>query len=166
MSKDIIRKAGEKLSRMNGLQLGGAGLSAGISWVPPVDEQRVIRNLFIDLADRRVLFVDHAMEMADETITSVVHIRGLITDRMKCLPERSKATKLLDKMRRACLRYLNNRRLGESMTDMGEALDDLRAVFGACLLVLSKVYDLTVLPDLETILPDPQYFEELKRILG
>jgi hypothetical protein len=106
------------------------------------------------------------MEQADETITSVVHIRGLITDTMKCLPERSKATKLLDKMRRACHRYLSKRRLGESTTEMGEALDDLRAVFGACLLVLSEVYDLTVLPDLETILPDPQCFGELKRILG
>jgi hypothetical protein len=135
---------------------------SGIAWKAGIDARDEIKRLVDELSMRRVLYQPHAWEVPEETITSVLEIRREIVATLKNVRQGSWEHRLLRIMAKACLNYLDNREISNDRRAMGEALDTLRLIFGACLLVLSERHDLDVGYQLKTILPQGVDVAELR----
>jgi hypothetical protein len=126
----------------------------GISWNPPESEREVIREIFVFLEDRRVLYSPYFDEIESEVNESLLRIRDELTQALRRLSETSEAAHGLRAMRSACRTYL------EMTTPFrhgpfaypGE-LRNLRARFGFQLAHLAIQYGIDVEDDLAAILP-------------
>jgi hypothetical protein len=133
------------IRRINGL--------GGVSWREGIDPRNEIKRLVDELSMRRVLYQPYAWEVPAETITSVLQIRQEIVATLKNVAQGSREHRLLRIMAKACLDYLDDREIMNDREAMEEALETLRLLFGACLLVLSDRHGLNVGRELEAILP-------------
>lgn len=111
---------------------------------------------------RRVLYQAHAWEVPEETVASVPEIRRDVVATLKKVRQGSWEHRLLRVMGKACLDYLDNREIVHDRQTMEQALDTLRLLFGASLLVLAERHDLDVGSELETIIPDDIDIAELR----
>lgn len=148
------------LRRINGLSLWGA------QWTNGADPRQEIKALFDELAQRRVLFAPHSWEVPHETITSVLEIRRYVVEAMKKLRSGSDTHKLLGVMASACLAYLDKRDIEHDRFALETALTELRIVFGACLLVLSDNYALSLEGPIARILPQNVDVDELRSAMA
>jgi hypothetical protein len=137
----------------------------GIGWKAPIDEADIIRKFFNILEDRRVLSAVIMYEVAQHSILSVIYIRGAIVDTLNNLPPNSRAVNPLRRMGSACRKYIDNRRLEEEPSMMAEALDELRIIFGAYLLLLSVEFEVPVGATLQQIVPDKSFLPKLRTAL-
>jgi hypothetical protein len=124
-----------------------------ISWKEGVDPRIEIKRLVDELSMRRVLYQPHAWEVPEETVASVLEIRRELVTTMKMVRQRSWEHRMLRIMAKASLDYLDNRDILHDRRVMEEALDKLRLLFGACLLILSEHHDLDLGQQLRTIVP-------------
>lgn len=127
----------------------------GVQWSPGPDEREAIRQLFVYLEDRRVLFVEgtadlyevarHHLEMKGEVSDSCLAIRKALTETMQKAPFNAAVQGQLEVMREACRNFLD---IGpiyspENRTPFFESrLGELRLNFGLCLSNLSSSYEL------------------------
>jgi hypothetical protein len=147
---------------------------AGIQWIPPTDEGKIVRAVVRFLEDRRALYVPHDLEIPLQVTNSVIAIRERITKAIEELPEDSRALPALRAMRSACRRFLNCDHLDfrhlshhdhsfmrGRRDDLSVAflvsLGELRASFGHWLLHLGAIYNLEVEEELASILPPEEY---------
>lgn len=130
----------------------------GVSWKPPKLEREIVRNLFIYLEDKRVLFYPFDMENPNHVVESVLEIRKHLTEILQNLDESSELILHFRTMRASCrkfLDYFNKKKLGkrffypESLTKLGE----LRGVMGLQIAQLSIKYGIDVDDELSIILP-------------
>jgi len=111
---------------------------------------------------RRVLYQAHAWEVPEETVASVLEIRREVVATMKKVRQGSLEHRLLRLMGRACLDYLDNREIVRDRRAMEQALDTLKLLFGAALLVLAERHDLDVGSELATIIPNDVDIADLR----
>ncbi|HET7549133.1 MAG TPA: DUF6650 family protein, partial [Usitatibacter sp.] len=86
-TKKKLLKYQELASRINGVSF----LSAGVQWMPPEPERKIVRDVLTFFEDRRVLFNPCAWELPDEVAQSVIRIRESLTEALQRLGEDSKA---------------------------------------------------------------------------
>ena len=134
------------LRRVNGV--------GGISWKEGIDPRDEVKRLVDELSMRRVLYQAHAWEVPEETVVSVLEIRREVVATMKNVRQSSWEHRLFRLMGRACLDYLDDRKIVCDRQAMEQALDTLRLLFGACLLVLAERHDLDVGSELAAIVPN------------
>lgn len=139
----------------------------GVSWNPPPAERDIVRETFVFLEDRRVLYNDFAHELPHEVVDSVLAIRAELTAALKRLPEQSEATSSLKAMRAACREYLDAPRVGRGggwgpfphMSELGR----LRAMVGVHVAYLAVKYGIDVDGELVRVIPaelrDATYLE-------
>jgi len=133
-----------------------------LGWKEGADPRVEIKRLVDELSMRRVLYQPHAWEVPQETVSSVLEIRREIVATMKKVRQRSRDHRLLKIMANASLDYLDNREIVRDRHVMEGALDKLRLLFGACLLILSEHHDLNLGPQLKTIVPQGVDWAELR----
>jgi hypothetical protein len=142
------------IRRINGI--------GGVSWKEGIDPRGEIKRLVDELSMRRVLYQPHAWEVPEETVSSVLDIRREVVATMKNVRQGSWEHQLMRLMARACLNYLDNREVIRDRRAMEQALDTLRLLFGASLLVLADRHDLDVGIELKTIIPNDVDISELR----
>jgi hypothetical protein len=143
------------------------GLSVyGISWKPPVDKRRIVKDLITYLEAKRVLYVPYDMEFGLWANESVLQIREELTKALKACPSDDELTGPIREMRAACLMFLD---LMGSPTGRGRFFDDenmwvalgqLRGIFRLQLAELSVVYGVEVEGELVYTIPFEIYEEE------
>ncbi|WP_140637442.1 DUF6650 family protein [Methylibium rhizosphaerae] len=80
----------------------------GVSWTPPPNARAIVRNLVVFLEDRRCLYNQYVAEDKEAVRVSVDKIRDELTKTVQLLPERSETIPLLQEMRAASRRYMDN----------------------------------------------------------
>jgi hypothetical protein len=116
------------------------------------------------LEDRRVLFnLDH-VEVESQVASSIVAIRKELTEALQQVDPGGPAVAPISAMRAACRRYLDHPRENPLHFDFDwrrgnvpgflVALGELRAVFGAELKRLDKLYQLRIEVQLRDLLPE------------
>jgi hypothetical protein len=126
---------------------------AGVSWSPPPDEQDIARRLLVYLEDRRVLFVEYAMERGDYATESVLHIRSRLTKDLEEVGKSSVLGESLVAMRAACRGFLTQMQERPYGPFFLSGLGELRARFGVHIARLACAYDLQVEALLASTLP-------------
>ena len=129
----------------------------GVSWNPPESERKIVRETFIFLEDRRVLYNDFAHEVDQEVAESVLEIRTELTAALKRMDEGAEAVASFKAMRAACREYLDTtRRQGRSwggpfsfMTQLGR----LRAIMGVHVAYLAVKYGIDIDGELARAIP-------------
>jgi hypothetical protein len=162
MKKKARIKAQALLSRLASLSVAGFG--AGLKL--PESERGVVREVIVFLEDRRVLYVDHHLEVKGQVIDSVLQIRKELTAALRRVEAKSPAAKVFEIMRAECRQFLtgapadfpnigNDGPHGRGGMDASffAALGKLRAVFGQQLAEMAVLYDLDLSVELSTILP-------------
>ncbi|CUW41095.1 protein of unknown function [Magnetospirillum sp. XM-1] len=140
------------VSRHSAVSVTGFSLSMiGLQWSPPEPERKIVRELLIFLADRRVLFNDFTLEVESQVIHSLNDIRCELTSALQRLADDAPATPPVNQMRGACRRFLDHRwpefHVMHPMAHdaMGPnfflALGELRATFGRSIAELSVLGD-------------------------
>ena len=150
-------KAKEVLASLTGISIP----IFGIQWQPPVADIKIARDLIRELEDRRVLFREEENEGASYCVSSVDHIRSVLTASIKHSSEGSELYKRLQKMRNACRKFcdalqspgMSTAAYAVQKSVLKRELIKLRSVFGLCVGELSVGYDLDVDDELATIIP-------------
>lgn len=137
----------------------------GVSWNPPAAEVTIARRVIAYLEDRRVLFVDDALEVPEHCVASVLEVRRHLTSEIQQLPDGDLSSSLRA-MRGACRKFLE---MVDERGDIvvrygmhrghwaswrfGGALGELRGVFGVHIAKIAAQHGLDVEDDLSRILP-------------
>lgn len=123
----------------------------GISWNPPPNVREIIRGLVIALEDRRCLYNKYVEEDKEAVRVSVDQIRADLTRVAQSIPERSETLPLIQEMRAACRKYMDdayepvNRSYDTTPTyQFFQALGALRAGLGERLHRLCLMYGIDV----------------------
>lgn len=148
-TKKKLLKYQELASRINGVSF----LSAGVQWMPPEPERKIVRDVLTFFEDRRVLFNPCAWELPDEVAQSVIRIRESLTEALQRLGEDSKAAPAMRAMRAAGREYLDRTRQRYGFHDLSVDLGRLRALFGMQIAFLAYVYRIDLEEDLASIIP-------------
>jgi hypothetical protein len=156
------------LRRFRGFSVSALGFGGGVSFVPPDDDRRVIRELLDRLGDRRVLFDKACGKDRAEMIASIQAIRTVISEKtLPALTDDAKARPLLRSMREACHEFQNflegklpegdygrypyqKNGLGGPEEDFYVAVGEWRALIGPTLAELCELYQI----DLEQDYPE------------
>jgi len=93
----------EIASRLNGFTLG----PFGAQWTPKPSDVEIARRTIRFLEDRRILYNECAHEEATHCVESVLEIRRVLTDEIKCLGDSSDLLGPLRVMRAACRKFLD-----------------------------------------------------------
>ena len=135
----------------------------GVSWKPPESEREIVRQTFVFLEDRRVLYNDFAWEVEHEVVDSVLAIRRELTQALKLLTENAEATSSLKAMRAACREYLDNVRHHRGRFSFLAELGRLRAIIGVHVAHLAIKYGIDIDGELARVIPaefrDARYLE-------
>ena len=94
----------ELAARLSGLSVAGLG----VSWAPSQTEREIVREVFVFLEDRRVLFAPFLRDANHFTRESVEMMRAQLTEAVQHLPEDSPTADHLRAMRAACRRFLDD----------------------------------------------------------
>lgn len=148
-AKKKLLKYQELAARINGVQ----AFNAGVQWVPPEPERKIVRDVLTFFEDRRVLFNPCAWEMPDEVTQSALRIREVLTEAIQRLGEDSKAAPAMRAMRAACREYLDRSRERYGHHDLSVDLGRLRALFGVQITFLAFTYQIDLEEDLASIIP-------------
>lgn len=125
----------------------------GVSWNPPELEREVVRQTFIFLEDRRVLYNNFAWEVEHEVAESVLAIRTELTESLKRLSETSETVASLKAMRAGCRKFLDSvRRHGDRFGFLSE-LGRLRATIGIQVAYLAVKYGIDIDGELAQVIP-------------
>ena len=129
----------------------------GVSWNPPELERKIVREAFIFLEDRRVLYNDFAWEVPDQVADSVLTIRSELTSLLKRLPENSEAVASFRAMRASCRDYLDSVHVrhgssGGPFPFVAE-LGRLRAMIGVHVAYLAVKYGIDLEGELMRVIP-------------
>ena len=104
MPKKRFRLKGKAIaSRLTGISCP----IAGISWIPPVDEQDKARRLLTFLEDRRALYHPYDMEVGDYVVESILEIRERLTADLEDVSKSSLLGESLSAMRAVCRKFLD-----------------------------------------------------------
>lgn len=133
----------------------------GISWNPPKDQRKLVRELVTFLEDRRALTYSHMREDFHHVTESILRIRDEVTKTLQQSPENPVLTDPLRAMRAACRRYLdkvdpNKPQLVDHFggtLGFAASLGELRGVFGLHLSRLCVAFGVNVEPELASIFP-------------
>lgn len=139
----------------------------GISWNPPEAECNTARRIITFLEDRRVLYVPSEMEVPQQCVDSVIHIREFLTNELGNLDSGNELAISLRAMRGACRKFLNrvsNDKNGEIIRYgnhlnhwaswvFNDALGQMRGVFGIHIAKIASNYGLDIEDELAVIVP-------------
>jgi len=129
----------------------------GASWIPTEPDRDIVRRLMTFLEDRRVLYIEYAMESPDWVNDSVLEIRGQLTDILMSLDADSPIAPHLKAMRAACRKFLNQTQGQTGRWHMNPefmmSLGEMRAVFGIHIAQLCSKYKIDVEGELAESLP-------------
>lgn len=91
-----------KRRRPNAISVSAGGIGAGVGWENLPSDADVARLLFVDLADRRVLFNPGEWENPLHCVRSVLDLRRRLTDLIGQLPPTSTLCSDLEQLRAVC----------------------------------------------------------------
>jgi hypothetical protein len=136
----------------------------GVSWNPPESERAIVRETFVFLEDRRVLYNDFALEVDAEVAQSIMMVRSELTAALKRLPPLSEATASLKAIRAACREYLDSNTRGKARRlGFSGALARFRTIVGIHVAYLAVKYGIDIDGDLSRVIPpefrDATYLE-------
>ncbi len=128
----------------------------GVSWTPPEDERKLIRQYLTFLEDRRVLFEDYCNEDQTHVELSIIQIRKETTNLIgKHLS--TEAQDSLKAIRAACRNFLSSpdssHHLGCDMAGIWSRLGQLRSLVGVHIARLCTIYGIEVEQQLQSIFP-------------
>ncbi|HYC68890.1 DUF6650 family protein [Brevundimonas sp.] len=161
--RPVARVSAETARRITGIStpLGG------VQWADPGPSDRDrVRELLIELEDRRVLYNPDWLEVRSQVDESINEIRGICTEALKRFSPRDYATQALRVIRAACRRYLDDTQIEFRFAQWDTepnglsagaflALGAFRATVGQEVARLAAQYDLDVEGELASILPRP-----------
>lgn len=160
--KPAIRVTAERARRITGI----SGPFGGIQWADPGPSDRDrVRDFFLELEDRRVLYNPDWLEVRHQVDMSVLEIRQICTATLKRFSPSDFATLAIRNVRAACRRYLDDsaiefRHVGfhRNSHDMSAgaflALGAFRAAVGQEVARLASHYDVEIEGDLTTVVPE------------
>lgn len=128
----------------------------GISWNPPEDERKTIRQLMLSLEDRRALYDPYPIEVTGYVIRSVLDMRGELLKTCQAIGEESKALPYLKGMLAACRKFLNTEGVISNRWPVQSffiALGELRATSGLHIAHLCTIYGIDLEGEILSILP-------------
>ena len=140
----------------------------GVSWNPPDDERKYVRQFVKFLEDRRVLFNPYFLEVESQVVSSLCQIREKTNETLGALPDDSNASGPIKAIRAACRRFLDGPRVrfhyehhmfrhgmagGDIDSGFFVALGELRATVGMRVAILAATYGLNLDDELVSILP-------------
>lgn len=133
----------------------------GVSWNPPDDKRRIVRDLVTFMEDRRALFEDYSREYGPWVIDSVSQMRDELTATIRRCGEDPDIEAPVRAMRAACRKYLNEvdpstKRIHQPYRLeplLWAALGELRGIFGLHLARLCVAFGVDVEPELAAIFP-------------
>lgn len=157
-------KPAEIVARLRGFTL----LGVGASFAPAEADSARARRVLSFLADRRVLYVPSEMEVPTECVDSVLRIREVLTQELAGDPGPELAA-ALRAMRASCRRFLDTVSDGPRRSiirhanvgghhanwTFGQALGEMRGVFGVQVGLLAVRFQVDIEDDLSRILPQP-----------
>jgi hypothetical protein len=111
--------------RVTGVSLPFSG--GGLSWSPRTREREVVRDLVIELQERRALFAEVEQEDEVHLNASIKEIRGMLTRALKGLVDLSEAYRLIEHLRAVCNTYLSSHGTG-AVVPYGRAGRSLRPI--------------------------------------
>lgn len=170
-------------ARLKELALRLTGISApwiGAQWNAPEAQRAVAKRVIALLEDKRVLYANHAWEVPDHCVLSVLDIREALTQELGKLEPSTEIADTLRALRAACRKFLTamaphvgtSRRGHWSDRDFLTALGELRAVFGVHTAIIASKFDVPVEGELASTFPvvdDPNEkydLNDLRRRLG
>lgn len=137
----------------------------GLSWEPPKPDSQVVRQLFLFLEDRRVLYEPAQVEMPEHCVQSVLQIRQHLTAVLNDGGISTELEDVLRGLRGACRDFLGQTNYMHERPGMREgfgglhdwmfnqALGTLRSAFGLQIARLAITYDVDVPELLAVTLP-------------
>lgn len=142
----------------------------GLSWNPPILEQRIVEKIMTFLEDKRVLYNPYEMENPEYCKQSVCEIREFLTQQLFDVNRNSHLYKTLDGMRIACRNFLNiitensfafnfnGNQLNNNLEISGQILffsgiGELRGTFGFLIAELLIKYKIDCSDELSIIIP-------------
>lgn len=155
-ARSIKLKGRELAMRLTGISTP----IGGISWTPPIDERDVAKQLLVFLEDRRALYMAYDMEVGPYVMNSIIEIRQRLSNDLEQISRSSVLGESIAAMRASCRKFLtdtqkNPRNLqrwrGKGL--VGQALGELRAIFGIHIARIACAYDLSIEEQLIPILP-------------
>lgn len=142
--------------RITGITIG----TFGFNWKPLKDKREIISKLIVFLEDRRVLYVPYHMEFGPWVVNSIIEIRKEITETMKQFTDDDPTLQVLETMRAACRKFLqeydsSKPKIYGFSYEMRLAiyLGEFRAVMGLALAQICSVYKVDVKQELASIFP-------------
>lgn len=145
----------KNLKRIKGISTPFGGISFDLNDT----EKDVIRELFIYLEDRRVLFNPYELESPNYVLQSIVQIRDYLTKILIRLDDDSNLAEFIRKMRAACRKLMETNPDNSYYSGMIEraqffaSLGEVRGVFGIYLKNLSERFNIKVETELASIFP-------------
>lgn len=155
-------KFAELLNRLTGISTP----IFGISWNPPEIDRDIARRVITYLEDRRVLYDPYDIETPHYCVISVIEIREYLTNELMALDGDKDIAQNLRAMRSACRKFLQRVGADEDIVRFGntrnhwaswvfgDALGQMRGVFGLYVIGLAVQYGLDVEDELASIFPD------------
>jgi hypothetical protein len=130
----------------------------GISWDLSNTEKEIIRNLFIFLENRRVLFNPYELEDPRWVVKSIIQIRAYLTKVLQQLDDSSNLNNYIKPMRASCRKFLDKHSKPKfngfiERAEIFAGLGEVRAMFGSYLKDLCKRFNIDVEKDLASIFP-------------
>jgi len=160
--------AGKKLKEL-ALRLNGLSTPwFGVNWNPPEAQRTVAKRVLALLEDKRVLYAQHAWEVPQDCVQSVLDLRQVLSAEIGKLDDHAEISGSLRALRAACRKFLEA--LGPYRADMDArrftmshwgnrdflaALGELRGVFGIHVAIMAEKFSLPVEAELASILPLP-----------
>jgi hypothetical protein len=149
----------EIASRLNGFTLG----PFGAQWTPKPSDVEIARRTIRFLEDRRILYNECAHEEATHCVESVLEIRRVLTDEIKCLGDSSDLLGPLRVMRAACRKFLDRMQYdrgsriqlhyGWEGDRFYSTLGEFRGAIGPQVALLAVHYRIDVEDELAKVLP-------------
>ncbi|WP_462247813.1 DUF6650 family protein [Ekhidna sp.] len=139
------------------------------NWEYSTTEKDYVRDLIIELEDKRVLYAEAALESIGGTIHSINELRTTLKTFLKTVGNGTHELVITaNDMQRACRKYLNSVEIintddtkyiffhNLSFHDqerVGLALGELRTIFGLHVGKLSVIYEIDIEEELASIIP-------------
>lgn len=133
----------------------------GVSWTPPANERKIVRDIITYLEDKRSLYYDYYREYSPWVFDSIIAGRRELTKALQKAPENAEMVQPLQAMRAACRKFLDatgtpndqHRHFMMREMEVWVALGELCGVFGLHLARLCISYGVDVPEALAEICP-------------
>ena len=170
MKKPLLR-AVVKFQSLAPRLAGVSFFGFGASWKAPEPDRVAVRDVLIELEDKRALYSKAVWEEPAHVIASLMKIRDVLTSGLKRVGDKSPARDAFGIMRAACREFLtlrsthafenkrsmmNSREFESNIWKQEEffmGLGKLRQVFGQQIALLGHLYQIDIEAELAEILP-------------